>query len=85
MTILNFYWKNKLIHFFSLVANWALQEGIKQGDVVGLIMDNRPEFVITWLGICKIGGVTALINTNLVGDPLLHSMKISTASRFVVG
>ena len=68
-----------------IVANWALAEGIKQGDVVGLIMDNRPEFVITWLGICKIGGVTALINTNLVGDPLRHSMKISHATRFVVG
>jgi len=67
------------------VANWAIKEGIKQGDVVGLIMDNRPEFVITWLGICKIGGVTALINTNLVGDPLLHSMTVSTATRFVVG
>merc|ERR1712137_770304 len=67
------------------VANWAIKEGIKQGDVVGLIMDNRPEFVITWLGICKIGGVTALINTNLVNDPLHHSMKISNASRFIVG
>ena len=68
-----------------VVANWAISEGITNGDVVGLIMDNRPEFVITWLGISKIGGVTALINTNLVNDPLLHSMTISNATRFIVG
>ena len=74
-----------LLIWDNAVAHWAIDHGIQQGDVVGLIMDNRPEFVITWLGIAKVGGVTALINTNLVNDPLHHSMKISNASRFIVG
>jgi len=55
---------------FNLVANWAANEGLVQGDVVGLIMDNRPEYVISWLGLAKIGVVTSLINTNLSGPPL---------------
>ena len=74
-----------LLIWDNAVAHWAIDHGIQQGDVVGLIMDNRPEFVITWLGIAKVGGVTALINTNLVNDPLHQSMKISNASRFIVG
>jgi hypothetical protein len=40
-------------HFKKIVANWAASEGLVQGDVVGLIMDNRPEYVITWLGLAK--------------------------------
>lgn len=48
-------------------------------------MDNRPEFIITWLGLAKIGAVTALINTNLMNDPLIHSLTISNAERFIVG
>mmetsp|Transcript_16804 Transcript_16804/g.65640 ORF Transcript_16804/g.65640 Transcript_16804/m.65640 type:complete len:634 (-) Transcript_16804:4306-6207(-) len=67
------------------IGNWALSDGIKQGDVVGLIMDNRPEFVITWLGLAKVGAVIALINTNLSGHPLVHSLKVCEAKCFIVG
>lgn len=67
------------------VANWAVEEGIKAGDVIGLVMDNRPEFIITWLGLAKAGCTIALINTNLLGDPLIYSMDISKAQRFIIG
>ena len=61
------------------VGRWAISRGLKPGDVVALWMENRPEFVITWLGLAKAGLVTALINTNLRGQPLLHSLEVSGA------
>ena len=66
------------------VARWAQSQGLKRGDVVALLMENRPEFVVHWLGFAKIGVVTALINTNLTGRPLVHSLEISGAKHLVL-
>jgi fatty-acyl-CoA synthase len=66
------------------VARWAQSQNLRQGDVVALLMENRPEFVIHWLGLAKIGAVTALINTNLVGKPLAHSLAISGARQLIL-
>jgi fatty-acyl-CoA synthase len=67
------------------VARWASAQGIGRGDVVGLLMENRPEFVITWLGLAKLGAVSALLNTNLRGQPLAHSLAVADAKHLVVG
>ena len=48
-------------------ARWALEQGLAKGDVVGLMMPNRPEYMAIWLGITSVGVVVALINTNLRG------------------
>jgi fatty-acyl-CoA synthase len=53
-------------------ARWALVQGVKPGDVVCLLMPNRPEYMAVWLGITSVGGVTALLNTNLKGASLAH-------------
>ena len=63
------------------VARWALDQGLGRGDVVALLMLNRPEYVATWLGLARVGVVTALINTNLTGEPLRHSVAISGAGQ----
>src|SRR5262245_5981236 len=36
-------------------ARWALAHGVGKGDVVGLLMHNRPEYMAIWLGITRIG------------------------------
>ena len=36
-----------------------------QGDVVGLVMENRLEYTCYWLGLSYIGVIPALVNTNL--------------------
>jgi fatty-acyl-CoA synthase len=56
-------------------ARWALKRGLEKGDVVGLLMTNRPEYFAIWLGIASIGGVVALLNTNLVGPSLSHCIN----------
>src|ERR1700682_6150019 len=51
-------------------ARWALSAGIEAGDTVCLLMPSRPDYIAAWLGITKVGGVAALINTKLVGSSL---------------
>jgi len=57
-------------------ARWALGQGLAPGDVVCLMMPNCPEYLAVWLGITRVGGVVALINTNLVGDALHHAIDV---------
>ena len=64
-------------------ARWALGQGISAGDVVCLLMHNCPEYVAIWLGIIRVGGIVALLNTNLAGDSLAHSINI-VAPRYVI-
>eukprot|EP00644_Phytophthora_capsici_P016681 jgi/Phyca11/19345/fgenesh1_pg.PHYCAscaffold_47_\ len=67
------------------VAHWGLQLGLKPGETVALLMENRPEFVIVWLGLAKIGVVTALLNTHLQPDGLVHCAKIADTKWMIVG
>ena len=53
--------------------------GYKKGDVVALFVENSPEFFAIWLGLSKLGVVTAWINSNLKLEPLAHSIKVSKA------
>ena len=60
-------------------------QGLGRGDVVALMMENRPEYLIAWLGIVKAGGTAALINTNLTKGPLAHCLNISNANHLILG
>ncbi len=66
-------------------ANWARGLGIGRGDVVALLMENRPDYIAAWLGLVKLGAVVALLNTNLRGQPLAHSIAVAGARHIVVG
>ncbi len=66
------------------VARWALAQGIGRGEVVALLMHNRPEYLSTWLGLARVGAITALINTNLTGEPLRHSIAVSGADHLIL-
>ena len=57
-------------------ARWALAQRVAPGDVVCLMMPNCPEYLAIWLGIIRVGGVVALINTNLFGDALHHAISV---------
>jgi len=59
------------------VANIFYNAGYQPGECVALFMENRPEYVGLWLGCTKLGLVPALINSNLVGDSLLHSIEVT--------
>jgi fatty-acyl-CoA synthase len=65
-------------------ARWALREGLAKGDTVCLLMPNRPEYMAAWIGITAVGGVAALINTNLLGTALAHCIDIVAPKHVVV-
>lgn len=58
-------------------ANWAISIGLRAGDVVAIFMSNRPDYIAAWYGLSKIGIVCALINQNLFGHQLIHSVKVA--------
>ena len=65
-------------------ARWAMAHGVTKGDVVALMMPNRPEYLAAWLGIARAGGVIALLNTNLSGTALAHCVNIVKAKHIIV-
>ncbi|MET0182143.1 MAG: long-chain-acyl-CoA synthetase [Caulobacterales bacterium] len=64
-------------------ANWAAAQGVKQGERVALLMSNRPDYIACWFGLSKLGIVSALINTNLIGGPLAHCINIAEARHVI--
>jgi len=65
-------------------AHWGRQRGLKPGDTVALFMPNRLDYIAIWLGLNKIGVITALINNSLSGAGLAHCINISMASLTLV-
>jgi fatty-acyl-CoA synthase len=64
-------------------ARWALSQNLRKGETVCLLMPNRPDYLATWLGITSVGGVVALINTQLRGPSLAHCVDL-VAPRHVI-
>src|SRR5262245_13248632 len=67
------------------IAHWALSRGLRRGDVVALLMENRPEYIAVWMGLAKAGVTTALLNTNLRGDALAHGVRTAGCGAVVLG
>lgn len=60
-------------------ANALLELGIERGDRIGLLLPNIPEFVISYLGILKIGAIAVSINPSLQSDELKFILNDSGA------
>src|SRR6266581_2996221 len=65
-------------------ARWALDQSVRKGDAVCLLMPNRPEYMAIWLGITRVGGIVALLNTNLVGPSLAHCINIVEPRHIII-
>jgi len=44
------------------IAGFLINHGLKKGDRVGILLKNSPEFVISYYGILKAGGVVMALN-----------------------
>jgi fatty-acyl-CoA synthase len=65
-------------------AHWALTQNLRKGDTVCLMMPGRPEFVAAWIGITRVGGVVALINTHLTGTALAYCINVVSPKHIIV-
>lgn len=67
------------------IAHAARALGLRRGDVVALLMENRPAFLSSWLGFAKLGVTTALLNTHLRGAALRHAIDAAAPRLLLVG
>jgi len=65
------------------LAHWALGQGLKQGDVVALVLENCPDYPAVWFGLSKVGIEIALVNCNLEDDGLAHCINIVDAQAII--
>jgi len=85
-----FYFQNKSFTYSDLdkesdkVAKGFQSLGVKKGDKVAIIMDNRPEFLFLWFGLSKLGAIEVPINTAHKGDLLIHMIDTAQCSLMVV-
>lgn len=71
-------WANQIAHYF-------LSIGIKKGDCIAIMIENRPELLATVLASAKIGAISAMINTGQKGKVLAHSIDIVNPKLMIVG
>ena len=62
-----------------------MSTGLSRGDRVALVMENRPEFIMTMIGLAKAGVVIAMINHNLRSRSLMHCITVSHCKLAIFG
>lgn len=65
------------------IAKVLIKFGITKGDRVAVLLENSPEFIITYFGIAKAGGVAVPINTFLKEDEIQYILNNSEAKILV--
>jgi citronellyl-CoA synthetase len=66
-------------------ANYLLSQGLRKDDVVAVCLENRPELLIIYSAVAKIGAINCMINTNLRADSLRHCLSVNPARAFIIG
>lgn len=57
--------------------------GVGKGDMVGILLPNCLEFVLTWFALTKLGAVEVAISDAYKGDFLAHPLNLSQAQFLV--
>ena len=68
----------------SSVACGLAELGVGRGQLVPVLLPNCADFVVTWLGLCRLGAVPTLVNTALRGPALVHALETTSARQAVV-
>jgi citronellyl-CoA synthetase len=66
-------------------ANYFIARGMKKGDVACIFLENRPELLIVYSAMAKIGAINSMINTNLRQQALKNCLGLHPARIFIVG
>lgn len=71
-------WANRTAHA-------CQRAGVRPGDVVAILMSNRPDTLAAIAGVVKLGATAAMLNHNQRGAVLAHSIRLSKPAMLVVG
>jgi citronellyl-CoA synthetase len=66
-------------------ANFFISKGMKKADVACICLENRPELLIIYSAMAKIGAINSMINTNLRQDSLKHCLTLHPAKVYIIG
>lgn len=73
---------------YDMVLRYAVwlqrQRAVQPGETVALDFTNRPTCLFLLLALWSLGAVPALINTNVTGGALVHSLRVAEAALVVV-
>lgn len=67
------------------IAHYLMSIGIKSGDSVGIMFENRPEALTTVMATVKLGAIASMINTSQRNDVLAHSINLTSPKAIFVG
>lgn len=71
-------WANQIGHFY-------LSLGARKGDVIAVMMENRPELLATVIALAKLGVTAALVNSAQIGKALTHSINLVNPIAMIAG
>lgn len=58
------------------IAAYLEAQGVRRGDVVGVLSKNHPDVVLCMLAIVKLGAIAGMLNYNQRGNVLEHSLGL---------
>ncbi len=73
---------NELVNQY---ANYFISQGLKTGDIVCILFDNRMELCAVNLAVAKVGAVSCLMNTNWPPRMLTHGFNLNPGRMLIVG
>ncbi len=65
-------------------ANGLIESGVKKGDRVCLMLPNIPQFLYSWFGLSKMGGVMVPVNTQFKATEAQYVVNHSEAVGLIV-
>jgi long-chain acyl-CoA synthetase len=65
-------------------ANALLEQGIRKGETVALLMTNRPEYVIAWFALARIGALLSPLNPSYKEREVAYQLSNCDAVAVVV-
>ena len=74
-----------LYHRVRRLAAGLTAAGVQQGDVVGLLADNSPEFLEVMLAVNYVGAIVMPVNTRLTDTEIAYILGHSRARMLMVG
>jgi long-chain acyl-CoA synthetase len=77
------YTYNQIDQFSDGVANYLIRNGLQKGDRVGILLLNTPEFVISYYGILKAGGIVMALNP-AYRPPEVEQLSVESGITFLI-
>jgi citronellyl-CoA synthetase len=73
---------NELVNQY---AHYFMSQGLRTGDVVCILLDNRVELCAVNLAVAKVGAVSCFMNTNWPPQTMTHGFNLNPGKMLIVG